>query len=225
MIISRQISYQMKKRFSLLMLNMGLLLVCIFFETHVRAQSTLTQIPLHINLGVTKYNELVTAGFEVESMNKPASGTSRYIRYNLDSSRFYAHIDFDNIINRISYHAVAHHKIPNSWKKIGIRLASNYRYVKIRQANNLPKRNMVPENGNSITEFLSIINSQKVSNIKRTIAYKSDYQVEETISFEIERYIFEAAFVKWVKPSWCKDCDSFTDYDNGLISIEMSIKN
>jgi len=31
-----------------------------------------------------------------------------------------------------------------------------------------------------------------------------------------------AEFMKWVKPEWCKECPTYSDYNNGLVSIEVS---
>lgn len=206
------------------MLKSLLILGYLFSTSNSFAQSILTQIPLDIHLGVTKYNEMEIKGFAGAGKPIPESSKSKSIRYGLDSNRFYAHIDFDNTINRISFHAVAHHQLPESWKKLGIRLASNYRYIKYKPEKNTLKKKSAPENGNSIDEFISIISSQKVNNIKRSISYKSDYQIEESVSFEIDQYMFVAAFMKWVKPEWCNDCTTYTEYDNGLISIEISRK-
>ena len=106
------------------------------------AQSAFTQIPLEINLSVTKSSELETKGICVARVNSPDSAKTRCLRYNMDNNKFYAHTNFSGNIDRISFQSVAHHQIPESWKKIGIRLASNYRYQKAKQAEINNTKNM-----------------------------------------------------------------------------------
>ena len=186
------------------------------------AQSAFTQIPLEINLSVTKSSELETKGICVARVNSPDSAKTRCLRYNMDNNKFYAHTNFSGSIDRISFQSVAHHQIPESWKKIGIRLASNYRYQKAKQAEINNTKNAQPENGNTLSEFKAIIIAQNAKEITTRVSYKSDYQIGETVAFVIDNYLFTAEFMKWIKPEWCKDCPTYSDYNNGLVSIEVT---
>jgi hypothetical protein len=117
----------------------------------------------------------------------------------MDNNKFYAHTNFSGSIDRISFQSVAHHQIPESWKKLGIRLASSYRYQKAKQAEVKNAKATEPEYGNTLTEFMAIITAQNAKEITRRVSYKSDYQIGETVAFVIDNYYFMAEFMKWVK--------------------------
>jgi hypothetical protein len=205
-----------------LVILLGILLPAAFLPLNLVAQSPLTEMPLNINLGVTKSTELESRGVCVARVNSPDSAKTRCIRYNMDNNRFYAHTDFAKNIDRISFQSIAHHQLPENWKKLGIRLASSYRYRKaksVQEKNSLTTEN---EGGNTITEFMQIITAQYAKEITRRVSYKSDYQIGETVEFVIGNYYFMAEFMKWVKPEWCKDCPTYSDYDNGLVSLEIT---
>lgn len=205
-----------------LVILIGILLPAAFLPLNLVAQSPLTEMPLNINLGVTKSTELESRGVCVARVNSPDSAKTRCIRYNMDNNRFYAHTDFAKNIDRISFQSIAHHQLPENWKKLGIRLASSYRYRKaksVQEKNSLTTEN---EGGNTITEFMQIITAQYAKEITRRVSYKSDYQIGETVEFVIGNYYFMAEFMKWVKPEWCKDCPTYSDYDNGLVSLEIT---
>jgi len=211
----------MKNAIKYLQVLVSMLLLMQFFVFSGFAQSAFTQIPLDINLGVTKSTDLENKGICVARVNSPDSAKTRCIRFNMDN-KFYAHTNFSRNIDRISFQAVAHHQIPESWKKIGIRLASSYRYQKAKQAELNNTKNAQPENGNSLSEFKAIIIAQNAKEITTRVSYKSDYQIGETVAFVIDNYLFTAEFMKWVKPEWCKECPTYSDYDNGLVSLEVS---
>lgn len=212
----------MKNHSRFLLLSLGMHALMLFHPFESKAQSALTEIPLNINFGVTKSTELESKGICIARVNSPDSAKTRCIRYNMDNNRFYAHTNFERNIDRISFQSVAHHQIPESWKKLGIRLAISYRYQKAKPANNVANKVVEPENGNSIAEFMAIITAQNAKEITRRVSYKSDYQIGETVAFVIDNYYYVAEFMKWVKPEWCKDCPTYSDYDNGLVSIEVS---
>lgn len=207
-------------RYLLVLISTNVLLFA--FVNLGEAQSAFTQIPLNINLSVTKGSELETKGICVARVNSPDSAKTRCIRYNMDNNKFYAHINFSGNIDRISFQSVAHHQIPESWKKLGIRLASSYRYQKAKQAEVNNAKAAEPEYGNTITEFMDIITAQNAKEITRRVSYKSDYQIGETVAFVIDNYYFMAEFMKWIKPEWCKECPTYSDYNNGLVSIEVN---
>ena len=207
-------------RYLLVLISTNVLLFA--FVNLGEAQSAFTQIPLEINLSVTKGSELETKGICVARVNSPDSAKTRCIRYNMDNNKFYAHINFSGNIDRISFQSVAHHQIPESWKKLGIRLASSYRYQKAKQAEVNNAKAAEPEYGNTITEFMAIITAQNAKEITRRVSYKSDYQIGETVAFVIDNYYFMAEFMKWIKPEWCKECPTYSDYNNGLVSIEVN---
>ncbi len=211
----------MKNAIKYLQVLVSMLLLMLFFVFSGFAQSALTQIPLDINLGVTKSTDLENKGICVARVNSPDSAKTRCIRFNMDN-KFYAHTNFSRNIDRISFQAVAHHQIPESWKKIGIRLASSYRYQKAKQAELNNTKTAQQENGNSLSEFKAIIIAQNAKEITTRVSYKSDYQIGETVAFVIDNYLFTAEFMKWVKPEWCKECPTYSDYDNGLVSLEVS---
>lgn len=205
-----------------LVILIGILLPAAFLPLNLVAQLSLTEMPLNINLGVTKSTELESRGICVARVNSPDSAKTRCIRYNMDNNRFYAHTDYAKNIDRISFQSIAHHQLPENWKKLGIRLASSYRY---RKAKSTQEKNILtPENegGNTITEFMQIITAQYAKEITRRVSYKSDYQIGETVEFVIGNYYFMAEFMKWIKPEWCKDCPTYSDYDNGLVSLEIT---
>lgn len=185
------------------------------------AQSPLTEMPLGINLSITKSTELESRGICIARINSPDSAKTRCIRYNMDD-KFYAHTNFSKNIDRISFQSIAHHQLPDNWKKLGIRLASSYRYRKAKSAQEKNSITTENEGGNSLTEFMQIITAQNAKEITRRVSYKSDYQVGETIEFVIGNYYFMAEFMKWIKPEWCKDCPTYSDYDNGLVSLEIT---
>lgn len=185
------------------------------------AQSPLTEMPLGINLSITKSTELESRGICVARINSPDSAKTRCIRYNMDD-KFYAHTNFSKNIDRISFQSIAHHQLPDNWKKLGIRLASSYRYRKAKSAQEKNSITTENEGGNTLTEFMQIITAQNAKEITRRVSYKSDYQVGETIEFVIGNYYFMAEFMKWIKPEWCKDCPTYSDYDNGLVSLEIT---
>lgn len=185
------------------------------------AQSPLTEMPLGINLSITKSTELESRGICVARINSPDSAKTRCIRYNMDD-KFYAHTNFSKNIDRISFQSIAHHQLPDNWKKLGIRLASSYRYRKAKSAEEKNSITTENEGGNTLAEFMQIITAQNAKEITRRVSYKSDYQVGETIEFVIGNYYFMAEFMKWIKPEWCKDCPTYSDYDNGLVSLEIT---
>jgi len=207
-------------RYLLVLISTNVLLFA--FVNLGEAQSAFTQIPLDINLSVTKGSELETKGICVARVNSPDSAKTRCIRYNMDNNKFYAHINFSGNIDRISFQSVAHHQIPESWKKLGIRLASSYRYQKAKQAEVNNAKAAEPEYGNTLAEFMAIITAQNAKEITRRVSYKSDYQIGETVAFVIDNYYFMAEFMKWIKPEWCKECPTYSDYNNGLVSIEVN---
>jgi hypothetical protein len=212
----------MKNNIRYLLALIGTNLLMFMFVNAGEAQSALTQIPLDINLSVTKSSELETKGICIARVNSPDSAKTRCIRYNMDNNKFYAHTSFAGNIDRISFQSVAHHQIPESWKKIGIRLASSYRYQKAKQAAFNNAKAGEPEYGNTLSEFMAIIISQNAKEITTRVSYKSDYQIGETVAFVIDNYYYMAEFMKWVKPEWCKECPTYSDYNNGLVSIEVS---
>lgn len=185
------------------------------------AQSPLTEMPLGINLSITKSTELESRGICIARINSPDSAKTRCIRYNMDD-KFYAHTNFSKNIDRISFQSIAHHQLPDNWKKLGIRLASSYRYRKAKSAQEKNSITTENEGGNTLTEFMQIITAQNAKEITRRVSYKSDYQIGETIEFVIGNYYFMAEFMKWIKPEWCKDCPTYSDYDNGLVSLEIT---
>lgn len=205
-----------------LVILIGILLPAAFLPLNLVAQSSLTEMPLNINLGVTKSTELESRGVCVARVNSPDSAKTRCIRYNMDNNRFYAHTDFAKNIDRISFQSIAHHQLPENWKKLGIRLASSYRYRKAKSAQEKNTLTTENEGGNTITEFMQIITAQYAKEITRRVSYKSDYQIGETVEFVIGNYYFMAEFMKWIKPEWCKDCPTYSDYDNGLVSLEIT---
>lgn len=211
----------MKNAIKYLQVLVSMLLLMLFFVFSGSAQSAFTQIPLDINLGITRSTDLESKGICVARVNSPDSAKTRCIRFNMDN-KFYAHTNFSRNIDRISFQAVAHHQIPESWKKIGIRLASSYRYQKAKQAELNNTKTAQPENGNTLSEFKAIIIAQNAKEITTRVSYKSDYQIGETVAFVIDNYLFTAEFMKWVKPEWCKECPTYSDYDNGLVSLEVS---
>lgn len=205
-----------------LVILIGILLPAAFLPLNLVAQSPLTEMPLNINLGATKSTELESRGVCVARVNSPDSAKTRCIRYNMDNNRFYAHTDFAKNIDRISFQSIAHHQLPENWKKLGIRLASSYRYRKAKSAQEKNILTTENEGGNTITEFMQIITAQYAKEITRRVSYKSDYQIGETVEFVIGNYYFMAEFMKWIKPEWCKDCPTYSDYDNGLVSLEIT---
>lgn len=211
----------MKNAIKYLQVLVSMLLLMLFFVFSGFAQSAFTEIPLDINLGITRSTDLESKGICVARVNSPDSAKTRCIRFNMDN-KFYAHTNFSRNIDRISFQAVAHHQIPESWKKIGIRLASGYRYQKAKQAELNNTKTAQPENGNTLSEFKAIIIAQNAKEITTRVSYKSDYQIGETVAFVIDNYLFTAEFMKWVKPEWCKECPTYSDYDNGLVSLEVS---
>lgn len=211
----------MKNAIKYLQVLVSMLLLMLFFVFSGFAQSAFTEIPLDINLGITRSTDLESKGICVARVNSPDSAKTRCIRFNMDN-KFYAHTNFSRNIDRISFQAVAHHQIPESWKKIGIRLASSYRYQKAKQAELNNTKTAQPENGNTLSEFKAIIIAQNAKEITTRVSYKSDYQIGETVAFVIDNYLFTAEFMKWVKPEWCKECPTYSDYDNGLVSLEVS---
>ena len=104
---------------------------------------------------------------------------------------------------------------------MGIRLASSYRYRKIKTAQEKNSQTIENEGGNSLTEFIQIITSQNAKEITRRVSYKSDYQIGETVEFVIGNYFYMAEFMKWIKPEWCKDCPTYSDYDNGFFTQNL----
>jgi hypothetical protein len=211
----------MKNAIKYLQVLVSMLLLMLFFVFSGFAQSAFTQIPLDINLGITRSSDLESKGICVARVNSPDSAKTRCIRFNMDN-KFYAHTNFSRNIDRISFQAVAHHQIPESWKNIGIRLATSYRYQKAKPVNVKTTKISEPEFGNSLSEFMAIITAQNAKEITRRVSYKSDYQIGETIAFVIDNYYFVADFMKWIKPEWCKECPTYSDYDNGLVSLEVS---
>jgi hypothetical protein len=197
------------------------LLLILYPYSSIFAQSPLTEMPLGINLSITKSTELESRGICVARINSPDSAKTRCIRYNMDD-KFYAHTNFSKNIDRISFQSIAHHQLPDNWKKLGIRLASSYRYRKAKSAQEKNSITTENEGGNTLTEFMQIITAQNAKEITRRVSYKSDYQVGETIEFVIGNYYFMAEFMKWIKPEWCKDCPTYSDYDNGLVSLEIT---
>lgn len=204
------------------MILVGILLSAASLPLHLVAQSPLTEMPLNIDLGFTKSTELESRGICVARINSPDSAKTRCIRYNMDNNRFYAHTDYAKKIDRISFQSIAHHQLPDSWKKLGIRLASSYRYRKAKSGQEKNTLTIENEGGNTITEFMQIIGGQYAKEITRRVSYKSDYQIGETVEFVIGNFFFMAEFMKWVKPEWCKDCPTYSDYDNGLVSLEIT---
>lgn len=198
------------------------LLLTSFPAPAIFAQSPLTEMPLGIDIGNTKSTELESKGICVARVNSPDSAKTRCIRYNMDNNKFYAHTNFAKIIDRISFQSIAHHQLPENWKKLGIRLASSYRYRKAQSPLEKNSKTAENEGGNSLAEFMQIITAQNAKEITRRVSYKSDYQIGETVEFIIGNYYFMAEFMKWIKPEWCKDCPTYSDYDNGLVSLEIT---
>ena len=205
-----------------LVILFGILLPSAYLPLNLAAQSPLTEMPLSIDLGVTKSSSLESRGVCMARISSPDSAKTRCIRYNMDNNRFYAHTDFAKNIDRISFQSIAHHQLPESWKKLGIRLASSYRYRKAKSTQEKNSQTIENEGGNTITEFMQIITAQYAKEITRRVSYKSDYQIGETVEFVIGNYFFMAEFTKCVKPEWCKECPTYSDYDNGLVSLEIT---
>ncbi len=183
------------------------------------AQSPLYKLPYDINIGVTKNQEIEGKGVCVAKIKKSDS-SFKCARYNM-GDKFYAYSNVDEVVTKISFLSVSHHVLPQNWLALGLRLASSYRYRKIKTTNELNPKTQENEGGNSQKEFIDIITANGATNITRNLSYSSDYQIGEVISFVIGKLHYDAEFIKWVKPKWCENCPTYTDYDNGLVSIEV----
>lgn len=184
------------------------------------AQASLSKMPLDIVIGVTKAAQINSKGICVTKA-RGADSSTKCAKYSMEGDKYYVHVNPDGIVVKISFVAVDHHVLPQNWQDIGLRLASSYRYRKIRSANETNEKTLENEGGNLQTEFLNIIKANNAKNIQRKPTYNSDYQTGEIISFNIGNLHYDAEFIKWVKPRWCADCALYTDYDNGLVSIEV----
>ncbi len=188
----------------------------------IKAQTALIQLPLDIKLGVTKSTEIAGKG---NCLAKAPDSSNRCVKYSMLGDSFFAYADADAVIVKISFLAVDHHVLPQNWLNLGLRLASSYRYRKIRSANETNDKTLENEGGNLQAEFLDIIKRNKAENIQQKNTYTSDFQIGEAIIFTIGNYQYHAEFIKWVKPRWCADCPLYTDYNNGLVSIEVTKRN
>jgi hypothetical protein len=196
------------------------LLLVAFSQCMGLAQSPLLKMPLDIRIGVTKNAEIQGYGVCVAKI-KGADSISRCIKYSMMSDQFFVHLNPNQVVVKISFVAVDHHVLPQNWQNLGLRLASSYRYRKIQSNNETNEKNLENEGGNLQPEFMNIIKANNAKNIQRKVTYTSDYEIGEIISFTIGNLHYDAEFIKWVKPKWCQDCPLYTDYNNGLVSIEV----
>lgn len=190
---------------------------------NVEKQLQLAKLPLGIELGITKISLLESRGVTIIGFNSKDSARNFFSRCQINNNQFYGYINLSNIVERISFQAIAQHQLPQNWKNAGLRLARRYRFVNERRGANNKIVDSVKERGNTIEEFLQIISETNAREIKRKITYQSDNQTEETITFEVGNYLFLAAFVKWSKPYWCKNCPDYSGYDNGLVALDISL--
>lgn len=187
------------------------------------SQPELTQLPLGIELGITKISWLESRGVSISGFNSKDSSRNFISRCQINKNQFYAFINLSNIVERISFQSIAQHRLPQNWKNAGLRLARRYKYVKEKRDLKNKIVSSEKQSGNTIAEYMQIISEAKARGIRHSITYQSDNQTEETITFELGNYLFVAAFVKWSKPYWCKNCTDYTDYDNGLVTLDISL--
>ena len=206
----------------ILKLIISVLLLPMIGAGSVIAQSAFLQMPLDIKLGVTKNTEIANKGI---CLAKAPDSSNRCVKYSMMGDSFFAYPDADGVIVKISFLAVDHHVLPQNWQSLGLRLASSYRYRKIRSANETNDKTLENEGGNLQADFLDIVKRNKAENIQQKTTYTSDFQIGEAIIFTLGNYQYHAEFIKWVKPRWCADCPLYTDYNNGLVSIEVTKRN
>ena len=190
-------------------------------ESTAFGQSPLSLLPAGIILGETTNTAVESKGVCVLKVTYRDTVT-HCAKFSMLDDKFFAYATPNDVINKISFLSVMHHSLPLNWQNIGLRLASSYRYQKIKSKNEINNVTIENEGGNLQPEFLTIIAANGATNITLQKTYKSDYQIGEMISFNVGRLHFEAEFIKWVKPTWCTKCPSYTDYDNGLVSIEVT---
>ncbi len=184
------------------------------------AQSALAKLPFDITIAATKNGEIENKGICVLKATGADSAT-HCIRYSMSDGKFYVYSNPEEVVIKVSFLASSHHVLPDNWKALGLRLASSYRYRKIKSVSETNSKTTENEGGNSQQEYIDIVTANGAQNITRRITYASDYQKGEIISFTIGKVRYDAEFIKWVKPKWCVDCPTYTDYDNGLVSIEV----
>lgn len=186
-------------------------------------QKQLTALPLGIELGITNISKLESQGVLISGFNSSDSARKFLTRCKINKNQFYAFINLSNVVDRISFQSISQHQLPKNWKNTGLRLARRYKYAKEKRDFKNKIVSSEKESGNTIAEFMHIISEAKARGISHKITYQSDNQTEETITFELGNYLFVAVFVKWSKPYWCKNCTEYTDYDNGLVTLDISL--
>ena len=196
------------------------LLLLLFISARV-APSTLSIMPLDITIGVTRNADIQSKGVCVLKL-KYKDSAYHCARFSMNDDKFFAYSTPDEIINKLSFLSVAHHVLPQNWQTLGLRLASSYRYRKVQSANEINSQTVENEGGNLQQEFITIITANDAKNSTRKITYSSDYQIGETISFTVGNLHYDAEFIKWIKPAWCLKCPTYTNYDNGLVSLEVT---
>jgi hypothetical protein len=199
----------------------GSLTLLLQFVSARVAQSPLSIMPLEITIGVTRNADIQSKGVCVLKL-KYKDSAYHCAKFSMNDDKFYAYSTPDEIINKLGFLSVAHHVLPQNWQNIGLRLASSYRYRKVLSANEINGQTVENEGGNLQQDFINIISANDAKNITRKITYSSDYQIGETISFTVGNLHYDAEFIKWVKPTWCKKCPTYTNYDNGLVSLEVT---
>ena len=184
------------------------------------AQLVLTKMPFDITVAVTKNADIEAKGICVAKA-KGADSIVHCTRFTMSDGKFNVYSNPEEVVMKISFLAVSHHVLPDNWKALGLRLASSYRYRKVKSAAEANSKTMENEGGNSQEEYIQIVTANGAQNITRKPTYASDYQKGELISFTIGNLRYDAEFIKWIKPKWCINCPTYTDYDNGLVSIEV----
>ena len=197
------------------------LLLTFVSDTILLAQSQLAVLPLGIRMGITKNAEIESKGICVAKIRMPDS-SFRCTRFSMSGDKFYLYSGPDQSVVKISFLAVSHHVLPQNWLDLGIRLASTYRYRRATPNQENNANILENEGGNTQEEFIAIIKANGAKDIKRRISYSSDYQIGETISFTIGNLLYDAEFIKWIKPNWCQNCPDYPDYNNGLVAIEIT---
>jgi hypothetical protein len=199
----------------------GSIPILLLFVSARVVQSPLSIMPLDITIGVTKNADIQSKGVCVLKL-KYRDSAYHCARFSMNDDKFFAYSTPDEIINKLSFLSVAHHVLPQNWQALGLRLASSYRYRKVQSANEINSQTVENEGGNLQQEFINIITANAAKNITRKTTYSSDYQIGEIISFTVGNLHYDAEFIKWIKPAWCSKCPTYTNYDNGLVSIEVT---
>ena len=186
------------------------------------AQSPLAKLPFDFTIAGTRNADIGNRGICVLKA-KGADSVNHCLRYSMSDGKFNVYLSNEDLVVKVSFLASSHHSLPDNWRALGLRLASSYRYRKIKNvpATDANGKPIETEAGNSQQEYIDIITANGAQNITRRTTYASDYQKGEIISFTLGKVRYDAEFIKWIKPKWCVDCPTYTDYDNGLVSIEV----